>query len=122
MSSAILNAPLTVPQGTTWANVFRWRADGVLVDLSGYTATFIVREHAADTTSPIVYLTTSAGITLGGALGTATVALTATQTAALTAGVYVYELWLIAGDGVTKTSLSSGSFTVTVTPMHAPLS
>jgi len=122
MSSAILNAPLTVPQGATWSNVWAWRSAGSLVNLSGYTSQFIVRAASGDTVSPIVYLTAGAGITLGGALGTVTVALTATQTAALTSAVYVYELWLIAGDAVTKTSLSSGSFSVTATPMHAPFS
>jgi hypothetical protein len=51
-------------------------------------------------------------LTLGGAAGTIVITLTATQTAALTAGNYVYDLELVSGAGVV-TRLVQGNVTVT---------
>lgn len=52
--------------------------------------------------SAAISLTQASGITLGGAAGTIVVALTDTQTSALPAGRYVYDLELVEGSKVTR--------------------
>ena len=59
----------------------------------------------------ILSLTQSAGLTLGGVAGTIIIALTATQTAALVAGNYVYDLELASSGGVV-TRLVQGTLAV----------
>ena len=99
-------------QGATFSWVFTLKDNnGVVVDLTGYTARMHVRVTAA-TASTIIELTTAnSRIVLGGTDGTITLALTATETAALTAGSYVYDLELLSGSSVQR--LLEGDFVVT---------
>jgi hypothetical protein len=60
--------------------------------------------------SPTATLT--AGITLGGTAGTVVINITAAQTTALTAGSYVYDLELTSGGGVV-TRILEGKFVIT---------
>jgi hypothetical protein len=76
-----------------------WKIDNVAVNLTGYTARLQARIDV-DETETILSLTTGAGITLGGAAGTITLNQTATQTALLPKGEYVYDLELQSSGGI----------------------
>ncbi len=107
-------------QGATYAQTFTCRdSDGVLVDLTGYTARMQVRAsyEAAD---KLLDLTTENGsITLGGENGTISVVATTAQMAGIVIPeslakpprlVCVYDLELVLGSVVQR--LLQGSFTV----------
>jgi hypothetical protein len=89
----------TIEQGATFNLLMTWRIDNVPVNLTGYTARLQARIDV-DETDTILSLTTGAGITLGGAAGTITLDQTATQTALLPKGEYVYDLELQSSGGV----------------------
>jgi hypothetical protein len=89
----------TIEQGATFNLLMTWRIDNVPVNLTGYTARLQARIDV-DETDTILSLTTGAGITLGGAAGTITLDQTATQTAVLPKGEYVYDLELQSSGGV----------------------
>lgn len=121
---------LHVRQGETFSFVWTKLSAGSAVDLSGYTARMAIK--ASLTGSVEAYLSTGADadggtITLGGALGTVTLAMTAAQTAALAGSLnavtaelmdgvesrytderevrFVYDLELISGAGVVTREL-----------------
>jgi hypothetical protein len=108
MAAGELN--LTVEQGTTFSQTLTWKIDGTAVNLTGYTARMQARDDVTSSTT-ILSLTQSAGLTLGGVAGTIIIALTATQTAALVAGNYVYDLELASSGGVV-TRLVQGTLAV----------
>ena len=83
---------ITIEQGATFSLVITWRnAAGALVDLTGYTAKMDIRQSVGGTL--IKALASGSGITLGGAAGTITLTISATDTAAMTTdGVYDLEL------------------------------
>jgi hypothetical protein len=89
----------TIEQGATFNLLMTWRIDNVPVNLTGYTARLQARIDV-DETDTILSLTTGAGITLGGAAGTITLDQTATQTALLPKGEYVYDLELQSSGGI----------------------
>jgi hypothetical protein len=89
----------TIEQGATFNLLMTWKIDNVAVNLTGYTARLQARIDV-DETETILSLTTGAGITLGGAAGTITLDQTATQTALLPKGEYVYDLELQSSGGI----------------------
>jgi len=89
----------TIEQGATFNLLMTWKIDNVAVNLIGYTARLQARIDV-DETETILSLTTGAGITLGGAAGTITLNQTATQTALLPKGEYVYDLELQSSGGI----------------------
>jgi hypothetical protein len=98
-------------QGATFNRVITWNdSDGDPVDLGGYTARMQVRQRYVST-STVLSLTSGSGITLGGALGTITLLVSASATAEVATGEYLYDLELVSGGGVV-TRLLQGSFTV----------
>lgn len=100
--SSLVTLDLTINQWASFSKVFSWQdSDSNPIDLTGYSARMHVRE-TKDAVSTIVELTSAdSKITLGGALGTITLALTPAQTQALTPvkGAY-YDLLLEDGSGV----------------------
>ena len=102
---------LTIEQGSTYNLVLTWRIDGTAVNLTGYTARLQARVDAEDTETVLSMTTSGGGITLGGAAGTITLDQSATQTAAITAGTYIYDLEMVAGGG-TVTRLIQGELIV----------
>lgn len=85
--------------------------DGTVIDLSGYTARMQVRSTVESATA-IVSLTTANGrIEIDGPLGTVTLILTATETDALPAAAYLYDLELVSGTGDVQ-RLLEGRFVV----------
>jgi hypothetical protein len=89
----------TIEQGATFNLLMTWRIDNVAVNLTGYIARLQARIDV-DETDTILSLTTGAGITLGGAAGTISLDQTATQTALLPKGEYVYDLELQSSGGI----------------------
>jgi len=89
----------TIEQGATFNLLMTWKIDNVAVNLTGYTARLQARIDV-DEIDTILSLTTGAGITLGGAAGTITLNQTATQTALLPKGEYVYDLELQSSGGI----------------------
>jgi hypothetical protein len=103
---------LLIPQGATWSVVLRWKDDNANVNLTGFTARMQLRTSAEAVTTLEDLTTENGGITLGGSAGTITLALTASETAALPATRAVYDLELISSGGIV-TRLVEGVATIT---------
>lgn len=101
---------MNVDQGSTWNVQATIATDGTPWNLTGYTARMKVRP-TVESTTVTMSITDTDGIALGGAAGTVTLSRSATQTAALTAGSYVYDLELVSGGGVV-TRILQGPFVV----------
>lgn len=85
---------LTIRQGETWSYIYTWLdSAGSAIDLTGYTARMSIK--ADFDSSNEAYLSTGSDadggtIALGGALGTVTMSMTATQSAALAGGLNTF--------------------------------
>ena len=91
---------ILIEQGATFSQVITYKESGGAVDLTGYTARMQVRS-TLESAEALIELTTANGrIALGGAAGTITLTISATDTAALTAGRGVYDLELVSGSGI----------------------
>ena len=104
---------ITIDQGGTVDLVFTWlEADQVTpVNLAGFTAEMQVRDRPGGEVLYATYSTGNGAITLGGDLGTITLTVAASVTAAYTFDGGVYDLQLTDGYG-NVTVLLSGLFTV----------
>lgn len=100
-----------LPQGATWDITLTWAIDGSPVNLTGYSARLQLREQYNSATASLS-LTSGSGLTLGGALGTIRIQVSATATAALEARRYKYDLELVSGGGEV-TRLLEGDLEVT---------
>ena len=89
----------SIEQGSTWSLTQTLKNNGTPVDLTGYTAKFQIRK-SDDNSNELIALTVGDGITLGGANGTITLFLTKARTLSLDEGVYVQELYLESGGGL----------------------
>jgi tRNA threonylcarbamoyladenosine modification (KEOPS) complex Pcc1 subunit len=102
---------ILIEQGATYSQLVTYKEAGVAINLTGYTARLQVRS-TLESASTVVELTTANGrIALGGAAGTITLTISATDTAALTAGRGVYDLELVSGSGIV-TRLLQGVCTI----------
>jgi hypothetical protein len=97
-----------IRQGDTFSRNLALTNNSVAVNLTGSSAVFSVAESSGSTA--LLQLTVGSGVTMGGAAGTIDLTATSTQTAALDAGVYVYDLTLIQSS--TVTTLLAGQFQV----------
>ncbi len=88
----------TINIGATWTRVITWKdEDGNPVNLSGYTGGMQVRSGG----TVVVDLNTSNGMmVLGGADGTITLTISASDTLLIAPGKGVYDLFLMSGSGV----------------------
>lgn len=113
MSCEVASHDLCIPQGASWSRVFTWKtgSPAAAVNLTGYTARMHFRTSYSAASATLELTTGNNRIALGGALGTITLTLTATETAALAAGRYVYDLELVSGGGLV-TRLVEGIVTV----------
>lgn len=102
---------LCIPAGATFSRVIRYKADGANVNLTGYTARMQIRPTAASATTTLSLTTENTRIALGGAAGTITLTISATDTASIAAGRYVYDLELVSAGGIV-TRLLQGVVTV----------
>jgi hypothetical protein len=98
---------LCIQQGATFTKVITWKRDGALVNLTGWTARMQIRATTEAATALIDLTTENGRIALGGTAGTITLTISATDTAALTAGRGVYDLELVSPGGLV-TNLMGG--------------
>jgi len=101
-------ANLVVDQGATYSTSITITDDNDnIYDLTGYTGAAQMRKHYTSSNA------TSFSVSLDSTLGVVTLALTATQTANLTAGRYVYDVEITSSSNVVSRILEG---IVTVTP------
>lgn len=107
-------ADLTIGQGETWSQVLVYKTGTppAPVNLATYTARMQARSAYASTTVVVELTSANGRISLGTTNGQITLSLSATETAALAAGRYVYDLELVSAGGVVK-RLVEGTLTVT---------
>jgi hypothetical protein len=102
-----------VYRGATFSEQIEWKDEnGVAIDLTGFTARMHMRDTLEATTPFLTLTTENGGITLGGAAGTVDLLASAAATSAISATSGVYDLELVAGDGVTVTRLLEGLVTI----------
>ena len=101
---------ITVWQGADYDKTFTVTQNGTALNWTGYSARMQVR-NSSDATATLLSLTNGSGITLGGTAGTIAVTITSTQSAAIPAGSYAYDLELVSS-GNLVTRLLQGAFTV----------
>jgi hypothetical protein len=89
----------TIEQGATFNLLLTWKIDGTPVNITNWTARLAARVDVEDSEVILSLTTSNGGITLGGAAGTISLNQTATQTALLPAGTYVYDLELVSAVG-----------------------
>jgi len=102
----------TIEQGATFNLLLTWEINNVAVNLTGYTARLAARVDVEDTEVILSLTTVNGGITLGGVAGTISLNQTATQTALLPAGTYVYDLELVNSNTLTVERVVEGIVTV----------
>jgi hypothetical protein len=103
---------MVIDQGATLSRALTWKNSArVPYNLTGFTARMHVRNTVTDTGTVLIRTTSNGGILLGGATGVVTVKLTATESAAIPAGRYVYDLELVSAGGEVS-RLVEGSFIV----------
>ena len=109
MTAGIYNA--TIDQGATWSVTVLYKdSAGAPINLTGYTAAMQVRQQYSSADADLTLTTSNGGITITGATGTVLITMTATQTAALEEGYYVYDVELTSGAVVDR--LIQGQLTV----------
>jgi len=101
---------ITVWQGADYDKTFTATQGGTAINWTGYTARMQVRD-SSDATATLLSLSNGSGITLGGTAGTIAVAITSTQSAAISAGAYAYDLELVSSGNIV-TRLLQGAFIV----------
>jgi hypothetical protein len=96
-------------QGATFTEVITWQnPDSTFVDLTDAVVAMSV-SPPLNITAPIIHLTSAGeGITLGGVLGTITLTISAALLLSAPYGEFVYDIYVVIGDAVTK--LLYGSF------------
>jgi hypothetical protein len=102
---------ILIEQGATFSQVITYKDNGVAVNLTGYTARMQVRATLESASTLVELTTANSRIALGGTAGTITLTISATDTAALTAGRGVYDLELVSGSGIV-TRLLQGVATI----------
>lgn len=104
---------IVLEQGATYSQVFEWRDESAaLIDVTGMTAEMQLR-RSYDSPDPMITLTDTGGIALGGVLGTVTVTLPSAFTADLSPEVRgVYDIILTASGGGAITRFLEGPFRV----------
>jgi hypothetical protein len=102
---------ILIEQGATYSQVITYKDNGVAVNLTGYTARMQVRATLESASTLVELTTANSRIALGGTAGTISLTISATDTAALTAGRGVYDLELVSGSGIV-TRLLQGVATI----------
>lgn len=98
---AAFKTGISILQGETFHKVYTWKAGApaVPVDLTGCTARMQVRAQVQNADVLLELSTANGRIGLGGAAGTITLDLSATDTAALAWTLGVYDLEIVHPDG-----------------------
>ena len=100
------------PQGSTFDKQITYKIDDVPVNLNGYSARLQVRQNHYSTDTILNLSSLTNGITLGGSAGTIDILVSASATAAISAGNFLYDLELESSGGIVG-RIIEGSFIVT---------
>ena len=97
-----LQGELEIKQGATYQlGLYYVTNAGAAIDISGYSARMTLRSDYEATTSLLDLTSTpAAGLVITGASGLVTVTITSTQTAALAAGPFVWDIEIVSAGGV----------------------
>jgi hypothetical protein len=99
---------ILVDQGSTYTLAVTYKdSSGTAINLTGYTAAMQLRENYDSATAVLSLSSPSSGIVITGASGLVTITMSATQTAALSADTFLYDLE-IASPASVKTRLIQG--------------
>lgn len=111
MSAA--NYDLVIEQGASWSQSVQWKtgSPATAVNLTGFSARLQLRSSVSASTAALSLTTENGRIALTANTGTITLSISATDTAAMTAGRYVYDLELVSSGGQV-TRLMEGIVTV----------
>jgi hypothetical protein len=89
-----------IDQGSDWYQNFVYQdSTGAAINITNYTAEMQLRSNIADTI-PALSLTIGSGITITGSTGTIALHATNAQTAAISAGMYNYDLEITSPTGI----------------------
>jgi hypothetical protein len=110
--SAVASHDLTIPAGATYSQTLNWKtgSPAAFVNTTGFTARMQLRTSYSAASASLELTTANGRISLTNA-GVITLSLTATETAALAAGRYVYDLEMVSSGGQV-TRLLEGVVTV----------
>lgn len=111
--SAVASHDLVIPQGSSWTQVLNWKtgSPAAFVNTTGFSARMQLRTSYSAASATLELTTANGRISLTNA-GVITLSLSATETAALAAGRYVYDLELVSSGGLV-TRLLEGIVTIT---------
>jgi len=100
MSSLAGTYAITLDKGASYDQVFVWKdSNSDPVDLTGYSASMVIRRDTTNNPILTTLSTESGQITLGGTAGTITVEMSASATDDLPAGRHSYVLELTSESG-----------------------
>jgi len=109
MTAGIYNA--TIDQGATWSVTVTYTdSTGAPINLTGYTAAMQVRQQYNSTDADLTLTSPNGGIVITPLTGVIVITMTATQTASLEEGFYVYDVELTSG--TFKDRMMQGQLTV----------
>ena len=110
---AAAQADLVIEQGATFTQSFKWTdSNGAPIPISGYSARMQIRQNQSSPTALVSLTTSGGGIQIAGATGTVEIRIEASVTANLSFSSAVYDLELVAPDGITVYRLVQGSVTL----------
>ena len=100
-------------QGKTFIHAFRLKsADGNIIELPGFSAFMHVRETIDSEDTVLELSTDNGGIVIDEDLGKVTLFISATDTASLTVGNYIYDVELVSPDDVVYGPVIPSAFKV----------
>jgi hypothetical protein len=103
---------ITIDQGATYTLALNYKdSAGTAINLTGYTAAMQLRSTYASTEAALSLSSPSNGIVITGATGLISITITDTQTSALSANAFVYDLEITSASNV-KTRLIQGNATI----------
>jgi hypothetical protein len=104
---------IVADQGATLSRTITWKDSArTPINVTGYTARMHVRATVTANTTVLVLTTENSRISLGGASGTVTMTVSATDMANVASGQYVYDLELVAPVTNVVSRLIQGNFLV----------
>jgi len=110
-NDGVYRLDMAATAGDTWTLEMAFTDDGTPMNFTGCAAKCVVADSAGSAVVTFDSEATVPTITLGGTAGTLVMSQTAVTTAALTAGVYEYDLQVTEADGAVTTYLR-GEFRV----------
>lgn len=101
-----------IEQGATFGQTLTLKdSTGTVINLEGYTGSMQLRENPDSETLVLELSTSNSRMTMGGNAGTIALAISATDTTALTASDGVFDLEISSGAGVI-TRLIEGTYSI----------